>query len=297
MDVQHYKNFITIVEEGNLTSAAKKLHIAQPALTNQLKSLEHEYGTSLMKRGSRKIELNDSGKILLEKAKHICEIEASAKREIIDKMNGHTGTLRIGITSSNSHSFLEDSLLKYHALYPDVKYELYETESSEIIQLLKNGVIEIGIVGTPFQTSDEFQVIYIGKEKFAAVYSENSNWFHGEKPTITVKDLMTLPICMIRKYMDMFSDICREYGFSPNYVCLNTQISTNLLWAENNLGVAVVPLSAFLNERNLNLKYKPIENDNFTTSRAIITLKDRVLPKNVVNFLELYEISKFTNIS
>jgi LysR family transcriptional regulator, salicylic acid-responsive activator of bsdBCD len=289
MDVQHYKNFITIVEEGNLTSAAKKLHIAQPALTNQLKSLEYEYGTILMKRGSRKIELNDSGKLLLEKAKYICEIEASAKKEILDMINGSSGILRIGITPSNSYSFLDGTLQKYHDLYPDVKYELYETGTSEITELLKHGVIEIGITRTPFQSSDEFQVMYTGKEKFVAVYGTDCNYFDKEKTSITIKELMSVPVCMIRRFMEMYTDICRVYGFSPNYTCISTQLSTNLLWAKNNMGVAIVPLSAFLNMKDSGLLYKLIENDNFTTSRALITIKGRYLSKNVKNFMSLYE--------
>ena len=54
MNLQYYFNFVTIVEEGSLTAAAKKLRIAQPALSNQVKAMEQKYGTRLFFRGSRR---------------------------------------------------------------------------------------------------------------------------------------------------------------------------------------------------------------------------------------------------
>ena len=64
MNIQYYYNFVTIVESGSLTAAAEKLHIAQPALSNQIKALEQKYGTRLFYRGARKLELTDAGAIL-----------------------------------------------------------------------------------------------------------------------------------------------------------------------------------------------------------------------------------------
>ena len=63
MDLQCYRNFIAIVEEGSLTAASQRLHIAQPALSNQLKAMEREYGASLLIRGARRVSLTDGGRI------------------------------------------------------------------------------------------------------------------------------------------------------------------------------------------------------------------------------------------
>ena len=84
MNLEHYRNFITIVETGTISGAAEKLHIAQPALSNQIKNLEREYGAPLLTRGSRRVELTDAGRIMYSRAKSIAELENSARREIAD---------------------------------------------------------------------------------------------------------------------------------------------------------------------------------------------------------------------
>ena len=82
MNLAYYANYVTIVEEGSLTAAARKLRIAQPALSNQIKALETAYGARLFYRGARKLELTDAGQILYQKAKWMIEVETAARNEI-----------------------------------------------------------------------------------------------------------------------------------------------------------------------------------------------------------------------
>lgn len=84
--MEYYRNFITIVEAGSISAAAKKISIAQPALSNQLKQLQHHYDAKLIevKRGGHRMELTDAGRVLLRKARLICDEEANASKEISD---------------------------------------------------------------------------------------------------------------------------------------------------------------------------------------------------------------------
>ena len=72
MNIEHYRNYIAIVEAGSLTGAANKMHIAQSALSSMLKNMERSFGTTLIiaNRGIRKIELTDAGRVLYEKARY-----------------------------------------------------------------------------------------------------------------------------------------------------------------------------------------------------------------------------------
>ena len=74
MDIEYYRNFIAIVEQGSISAAAKCNSIAKPALSNQLKILQAKFGAPLInvKRGSHKIEVTDAGYVLYNKAKFIC---------------------------------------------------------------------------------------------------------------------------------------------------------------------------------------------------------------------------------
>ncbi len=105
MEIDNYRNFLAIVEAGSMTAASEFVHIAQPALSKQLKSLENYFGTKLIitTRGSKHLILTDAGKILYHKAKYICSLEDMAKNEIDDVSDGNRGTLRI--SAANSREF------------------------------------------------------------------------------------------------------------------------------------------------------------------------------------------------
>lgn len=77
MDMEYYRNFIAIVEAGSLSAASKRVHVAQPALSNQLKLLQKKFGTQLVniRRGVHNIELTNAGCILYNKAKYLCSLE------------------------------------------------------------------------------------------------------------------------------------------------------------------------------------------------------------------------------
>lgn len=110
MDMEYYRNFIAIVEAGSLSAASKRVHVAQPALSNQLKLLQKKFGTQLVniRRGVHNIELTNAGCILYNKAKYLCSLEDDTQREISDCVNGYTGTLRVSLSPSDVNFLLSN---------------------------------------------------------------------------------------------------------------------------------------------------------------------------------------------
>ena len=149
MDIKQLTYFITIVEEGTITHAANKLHMAQPPLSTQLKLLEDELGTKLLERGARKIKLTDAGKILYKRAKHIVEITNSTTKEIEEFWKGIQGTLRLGTISSSGTVLLSKRIVDFNKQYPNIKFEIHEGNTYELIEKINSGIIEVGIVRTP----------------------------------------------------------------------------------------------------------------------------------------------------
>ncbi|GLC31246.1 LysR family transcriptional regulator [Clostridium omnivorum] len=290
MDIKQLVIFTTIVEEGNITAAAKKLHIAQPALSNQLKLMEEELGTKLMNRGSRKMTLTDAGEILYRKAKHISALTQSIHKEITDYNNGLAGTLRIGITPMVDSTLINGNLINFNKENPQIKYELYEGSTYEILELLFNGIIEAGIVRTPFNTNG-LDIQYWDKEPMIALYNSNYSFLNIED-TISVKDLKGKPIIIVRKLAEILTAACLDEGFEPNIFCLNNYLPVNLLWAQAGLGVAVAPLSALNLVTDKAMNYKIIDVPSFYTQIAIITVKDRYLSAVSKKFLEMVGLDK-----
>ena len=96
MDIRNLKYFVTIVEEGKISQAAKRLNIAQPPLSQQLKALEYELGVTLFERHTRKLIITEEGKLLYKRAKKILELVEGTKEEMRELSEGTKGTLSIG---------------------------------------------------------------------------------------------------------------------------------------------------------------------------------------------------------
>jgi LysR family transcriptional regulator, salicylic acid-responsive activator of bsdBCD len=286
MEIKQLNFFITIVDEGNITAAAKMLHIAQPALSNQLKMLEEEFGAKLMYRGSRIMTLTDAGKILYAKAKHILELAESVHKEIDDYNNGLLGTLRIGITAIVDSTLLNGRLMRFSKDNPHIKYELYEGSTYEIIELLMNGIIEVGIVRTPFNTRS-LNIQYWNREPMIALYSADYD-FLCDIDTISITDLKDKPITITRRLERIVTAACLEAGFEPDIFCLNDYSPINLLWAKAGLGIAIVPMSALNLISDENIRFKVIDEPSFYTQNATITVKDRFISTVSKKFLEKF---------
>ncbi len=289
MDLDHYRNFITIVESGSLTEAAKKLHIAQPALSNQIKNLQRKYNIDLIitKQGIRRIELTEAGHILYKKAKYLCALEDTLIRDISNCNDGSNGTLRISLSPSLSIPLIQKYLSDFSRLYPQVRYELYEVPITEQTDQLLNGVTEIGITNTTLQQVHLFKVVNISEEDIAAVYHEDSA-FHPKSPEgFTLEELSHYPVAINRGCEQNFLEACAEQQITPNILSFTTTKTSALMWAYEKNAVAIVPWKKpeMFHE---GLIYAPITNNSIKIHQTVVVAKDSRLSKVAENFIQYY---------
>jgi LysR family transcriptional regulator, salicylic acid-responsive activator of bsdBCD len=282
MELKQLQYYVTVVEEGNITAAAKKLHIAQPALSNHMKSLEEELEVILFQRGSRKITLTDAGQLLFDKAISILELKKSIKNELSETKSGFKGTLRIGMISAIDADFIEKHFLKFHEAFDKVRYEIYEGITPNIIRLLYAGTIEIGIVRTPFETAG-LNVIYMESEPMIAAYKKDYGL--DQLKEVSIPELNEKPLIIYRRFKNEVLAAFQKEGINPYLLCVNDDSRTSLLWANAGLGIAIVPLSS----KNLvlanHLKYKVINNQALFTQNAVVTLEGTKLSTIAANFI------------
>ncbi|WP_297420697.1 LysR family transcriptional regulator [Clostridium sp.] len=286
MDIKQLTYFITIVEEGNITSAANKLHMAQPPLSTQLRLLETELGTKLLERGARKVSLTDAGKLLYKRAKHIIDITNSAAREVEKFGKGIQGTLKLGTISSSGTALLSNRIIDFNKKYPNIKFEIFEGNTYELIEMINSGIIEVGIVRTPFNSKD-FECLYLECEPMVAIMSKNYD-FKKDYEKINLDDLRNIPLIIYRRFEKILLSEFQEINVEPNIFCINDDARTTVLWARAGLGVGIVPKSAVNLEFMNNINYKIIDKDTLKTQITAIWIKERYLSEGAKKFLEFF---------
>lgn len=286
MDIRQLKYFLAIAEEGQITAAARKLQMAQPPLSQQLKLLEDELGVKLVERGPRSIQLTDAGAVLRNRAEQILELADSAEREIRDLAAGEGGTLAIGTVSSSGAVLLQEALADFHRQHRKVKYELYEGNTFAVLDLLTKGIIEIGIVRTPFHDT-HLGCRYAKTEPMLAVMGEAHDW-DPEQTEITVGALAEKPLILYRRFEPLIRETCRKEGIEPQILCKNDDARTTLFWANAGLGIGIIPASALNLADSRSLRSKTILNADLRTQVAAVWVKERYLSSLAGRFLECF---------
>jgi DNA-binding transcriptional LysR family regulator len=288
MNLAYYANYVTIVEEGSLTAAARKLRIAQPALSNQIKALESAYGARLFYRGARKLELTDAGRILYQKAKWMTEVETAARNEIASGFGGTKGTLKIGISSSFENRRLLDALTAFSDRFPDADVRVSEAEFEELLKKLQNGKVEAIFVRPIKSDVENLEVLYTRPDTLVAAYRPGAFFTEETEEGITFERLSALPLSMLERSLPAFLNAFKEKGLvlSPKYVSTRMQVA--LHWARAGKAVALVPKSVTEELGFTDLaKITVSDSDLLVPAMTIIAQKRKYRSQIVNNFLEL----------
>ena len=131
IDFELYRVFNEVANSGNITAAAEKLHISQPAVSKSIKSLENQLGGALFIRTKRGVTLTEEGKELYSYIKLAIEHIRNAENRFTDMINLNTGIIRIGISRTLVKYYLLPYLEKFHKKYPNIRIEIVTNKASE----------------------------------------------------------------------------------------------------------------------------------------------------------------------
>ena len=286
MEIKDMRAFYAIVEEGNISHAAQRLDIAQPALSRQMKRLEPALGVQLFERGSRRIRLTDAGRVMYSRVEHILGMVDGTVREITEIGSGVAGSIRIGTITSSGAMLLPELITEFHARYPNVNYQIWEAEGSRILELLDNRVIEIGVTRTQVD-SKVYESIVLPNEPFVVIMNKNDEI--GEaSDRVRMEELKDAPIIIPLRWQSIFVSNCRKLGFEPNVVCVSDSIVQDLLLAKMDMGYALVPISSKNLLTDGNLIYKKLVEPEMSTHTVVAWLKNRTLSSSSAHLIDLF---------
>lgn len=286
MNLKQLRYFTAIAEEHQITAAAKRLNITQPPLSYELGSLERELGVKLVNRGARSAELTDAGKLLYERAQQILAMTSAAQHEVQSFGKGFSGVLHVGAVSSSGGTVPTTRMLEFTKSYPNVSFELHEGNTYQVIDMLDKGIVDVGVVRTPFQTS-LFSVRSAQPEPMAAImppaYVRGSH-----EDMVSLDELGDVPLVVYRRFEPLLADCFRERGITPHICCVNDDARTTCIWAAKGFGVGLVPKSILREMNTDHLTEKDVDSERLTTSVAVIWEKNRYLSPLAQTFIEMF---------
>lgn len=283
MDIKQLAYFRAIVTEGHITGAAKKLFITQPSLSQQLKLLEDELGVKLLERGSRRISLTEAGHLLYDRAGQVLNILHTTTTELKELQDGYSGTLSLGTIASAGVTLLPGLIRAFHKQYPNIKFQLWEGDTHRILELVDNGIAELGIVRSVFNLG-LYHTVDLSPEPMIIAMSQE--WSDGRQDALLSMDKLSgKPLLLHRSNEQMIRECCQKYGFEPQVLCKGDDVRSLLVLANEGLGLAIVPKSALGLVPSQTLTYKEIAGSPLEIKKSVIWLKNRYLSSAAKNFL------------
>lgn len=240
MDIQLLQSFLTTAEMGNVTQAARLLHISQPTLSRQIKTLEEELGIDLFDRVGKNIRVSTAGESMLEQCRHILERTQDLHVSVAGLKTGQRGLLKIGASPQLLERLFPLVLPKYLEQNPGVEVRLTEGDSSSLLQLLGRG--ELHIVMSPASAVGRFRIQKLGRLKIMAVGKLLRK--RGRRASIDIAEVCEHKVIALRrgyKSRDLFDAACRLKGLHPVIALESSAPHTMIALAQAGVGYAVVP--------------------------------------------------------
>lgn len=272
MEFRQIHYFLMIAEELSFSQAARRLNMAQPPLTRQIRQLEQELGVQLFKRNSRQVELTEVGNVFVEEARCILE-QVEQSIEITQRASrGEIGRLVIAFEGSSAYDVIPASLKTYRERFPDVELVVLGMTTEQQIEALHNNLIQVGFVVPPLQHQTEDLVVEAVLEKPLVLALPEAHPLAAQSK-VKVRSLANEAFILGQRnsgcgWYDQVIAICHRAGFSPNVVQEVNEMQVLLGLVAAGLGIAILSGAARQFQR-LGVVYRELQPASSEVALAI----------------------------
>ena len=267
--------FVTVADELHFGRAAEILHIAQPALSQQIRQLESDLGLRLFERTTRRVSLTPGGSAFLPHARHLLVTAQGVARAAAELRAGQRGNLRVGFVDSAAYEFVPRFLHRFRQASPAVTLQLHTMSSDEQAAALVAGQIDIGIARVTLDHAPLLATVVDDEPLVAAVQSSHRL---ASEPSIRLSELRD----------DEFVGFAREqsptlharlramlapHGVSYSPAIEATEYTTILGLVAAGEGVAIVP-AGVQSLRLGGLTFVPISDPEASVQLVVLTRVD-----------------------
>jgi DNA-binding transcriptional LysR family regulator len=280
MEFRRLKFFVAVAEELHFTRAASRLRIAQPHLSQEIRKLERELNTQLLKRTKRSVALTPAGAVFLEKARAIVDAIAEAVHAAQRASRGETGKLAVGFVSVAGYTVIPLAVAKFRRLHPDVELVLSELNSDEGVHALRNGRLDLCLLHPPRNLEPALSVEMAWQEPLVAVLPRGHPLASARR--VNLAKLKTEPLVLWQREIAsrLHDDViaaCASAGFEPRVAQRTVRLATVVSLVASRVGYALVPASTAL----MGVKsavFRPLQNIRIMVPMSFVWRRNDAAP-------------------
>ncbi|MFE1244221.1 LysR family transcriptional regulator [Fictibacillus sp. NPDC058756] len=289
MDIRQLKYFVTIAEEGKITTAAKKLNMAQPPLSKQLKQMEEELGVVLFDRDNKSLNLTLEGERLLLRAKELLNKLDETMVEVQELRKSASGILSVG---SNLYcaSLILSKVVDIREKNPGLTFKVWEGETIHLIKMLSKRQIEIAITNSPI-TEKSISQMTLKSDPYVLVLPEKWTWSGSEQ--CRLEEIIDLPLILLRPNYGLgaYGQIVNEFqrlDLEPNILCECQDLIMLLGLVSSGFGATILPISLLSLHSMGGLRVIQLKDQTLISEPKVIWRKNSYLSKAAKEFLKLF---------
>jgi DNA-binding transcriptional LysR family regulator len=274
MELRRVRYFVAVAEELHFRRAAERLHLAQPALSQQVRKLEVELGVDLLHRTKRGVALTPAGAVFLEEARRLLRQADEAARTARNARTGMVGRLRIGHVADAIPPALPRAIAAFAARNPGIEIVPEAAPARRAIEDVRTGRLDLAVVGLPAQV-DGLHVTPFAVERMVAAVSDRHHLSgHAE---LSLNALGTTPLVLLPRttnpaFYDSATAACRDAGISPPLVDMAEPLVEHaLLLVASGIGVALLPASVAVRYRTVGVSFRPLAPPAPVVELALVT--------------------------
>jgi LysR family transcriptional regulator, benzoate and cis,cis-muconate-responsive activator of ben and cat genes len=278
LEIKQLRYFIAVAEELNFTRAAHRIGIAQPPLSQQILSLEHQLRAQLFVRSKRKVELTPAGEVLLSHARRVINAANDAVDAVRAASNGGTGRVRLGAMYSVINSFVPAILRECARAEPNLQIDVRELTVAQQQQGLNDSSIDLAVVRGKVDGAHLTQEFLFEEPFIAAIPDELVPGDGAVQPDWLARQRF---VSMARSSNIDYTELLRRFG-GPlggdlQIVQEASDMPTLLSLVVAGIGCAIVPAS-IISSRLAGITYRPIVGTTPKTSVSLAWRSDNDLP-------------------
>ncbi|RAY16420.1 LysR family transcriptional regulator [Actinomadura craniellae] len=276
MEIRHLRYFTVVAEELSFTRAARRLHMAQPPLSTQIRLLEQELGVPLFDRSQRAIKLTEAGRALLPEARRLLADLEQTARLVRRAGDGGIGRLGIGFVPSAANGDLPGMLRRHRERFPGVELFLREMDPDALVRGLHERRLDAAFFYLPFE-DPALSAVPVAAEELVLALPEGHRL--ARNPAVDLRELAGEPFILPARHQmpglyAYISELLATAGVSPQVVQKDVwMLQTILGLVSAGLGLALVPASAGVTYRP-GVVHRPLREPPGPVRLAVVWRRD-----------------------